>query len=719
VPTNEVENISIHKLLAVIRRHKLAIALPALLVAAGFTFYAYHLPERYEAQVLLAIDPQANPPNVQIPTVEEQLWNVREIVLGRPLLEKVIAEFKLYSSTPDIVEDVKSRIAIDVVSAKSFHVRFQGEDPELVARVANRLAELFVSQTTNAQTRTIAQASGLLNGELESLRAKLTSQNEQIQNYKERVGGALPERLDANLKAIDLLEGRIQTANTAIATGQAARAAAVKEMSELEKRGALDPAVSKEQSPGQRKLDELQLDLARARAKYTEKNPEVVSLAKQVKDLEKAQPQGERGRAEPSAVSLRYVQLSAELEGIDQRLQSEHQELNSLTSKLRTDRGQIASAPQHENEMALLMRDHATTQESYNALLAKQNVAADGVDRVNRGLIFTISDPARPPLAPYSPRRARITLMGLFAGLCLGGLIAFGAEQWNTSFLNAEDFAAFTSLPVLAEIPAISKRNGGRTKAGRIVTVKQPTSVAAELYFTLATRVRQRCQEKSRDERGEYKPATSVNATSRNIEQRTQPSSVVLAITSATGGEGKTLTSLNLSVALAKSFGGKVLLVDADLRRPMLHEYLELDGAGRKGFGDLLLDPQDDIHKYIFRYNGLWVMPTFRRVTNANGMLTSESARALLERIGREFAFVVLDSPPIVPMADGHVLADLADHVLLIARARRTPRELFKLAVESLDCSNVIGVALNDVDIKNSRYSSAYHYYQENYQARE
>jgi len=176
---------------------------------------------------------------------------------------------------------------------------------------------------------------------------------------------------------------------------------------------------------------------------------------------------------------------------------------------------------------------------------------------------------------------------------------------------------------------------------------------------------------------------------------------------------------LNLSIALAKNCRGKVLLVDADLRRPMLHEYLELDGAKRKGFGDLLSNPEDDIHKYILQYNGVSVMPTFERVVSPLGMLTSDSGRALLERMSREFEIVILDSPPIVPIADGHVLAGLADHVLLIARARSTPRELFKLAVESLDCSNVIGVALNDVDLKHSRYSSAYSYYQENYQVRE
>lgn len=709
MPTKEVHNISIHELLTVIWRHKLAIALPTLLLAVVFAAYAYYLPERYEARALLAIDPQANPPDVQIPTVEDQLWAVRETVLGRPVLEKVIAEFKLYPSTRDAVDDVKSRITIDVVTAKAFHIGFQGEDPVLVANVVNRLAQLFVNQTASAQTRTIAQADGLLQEELESLRGKLAGQSEQIQNYKERVGGALPERLATNLKAIEVLEDRIQATNIAIVTDQSERAAVLKEMSELEKRGALDPAGSKEQSTGQRKLEELKLELARARTKYTEKNPEVIRLVKQVKNLEQTQPKEERGQAEPSAVSLRYVQLSAELEGIDQHLLSQRQESFSVTSRLRTQRGQVASVPQHENEMALLMRDYATTQANYQVLLAKQNLSGipdGGSARGRSGLVFTIAEPARPPLTPYSPRRARIVLMGLFAGLGLGSLIAFGRNQMNTSFLNAEDFAAFTSLPVLAEVPSISKVNGG-SNAGRVVTVKQPTSVAAELYFTLAAKVRRCCQGKAH-ERSEGKP------------DRAQPSSaVVLAVTSATGGEGKTLTSLNLSVALAKSFSGKVLLVDADLRRPMLHEYLELDGANRKGFGDLLLNPEDDIHKYILQYNGVSVMPTFKRVANPLGMLASDSARALLDRMRREFAFVILDSPPIVPIADGHVLANLADHVLLIARARRTPRELFKLAVENFDCSNVIGVALNDVDLKHSRYSSAYRYYQENYQARE
>src|SRR6185503_6302001 len=153
--------------------------------------------------------------------------------------------------------------------------------------------------------------------------------------------------------------------------------------------------------------------------------------------------------------------------------------------------------------------------------------------------------------------------------------------------------------------------------------------------------------------------------------------------------------------------------------RPMLHDYLELDRSRKNGFGDLLQNPEDDIHKYIVDYHGLSVMPTFGRIDNPLGMLSSTSARALLERMTREFAFVVLDSPPIVPIADGHVLTNLADFVLLIARARRTPRELFKLAVDSLDCSTVIGVALNDVDLKHSPYSSAYSYYQENYQVRE
>jgi succinoglycan biosynthesis transport protein ExoP len=693
VPTKEVDNVSIQKLLGIVKHHKLAIALPTLLMAGVFAVYAYYLPARYEAKALLALDPNGMTANVQMPTIEEQLVTVREIVLGRPFLEKIVAEFELYPPTGDAVDAVKLRIPIDVVSAKAFHVGFQSEDPEVAARVANRLADLFVSQTASAQTRNVAQTTDLLQEGLQSLRGRLAAQLDRIQNYKEKVGGALPERLDRNLKVIEVLDDRLQSANTRIASDQATRAAVVKEMSELEKRGALEPAVSREKTADERKLDEARLELARLRAKYTEQHTEVKNLVKEVKDLEKNQAQGTPSRAEPSALSLRYLQLGAELEGIDQRLQSQRQEVTSLTSELLTNRVQVSTVPQHESQIAFLMRDYATTQASYQELLGRQNVAGivPGPGPVSSGLLFKVAEPARTPLTPYSPLRVRIILMGLFAGLGVGGVLAFVREQLNTSFLNAEEFAAFSSMPVLAEIPSISKVDGGNTNASRLVTVKQPSSVAAEMYFTLAEKVRKRCLGKT---------------------------PVILAITSSTGGEGKTLTSLNLSLALAKSYCGKVLLVDADLRRPMLHDYLELDRTSTKGFGDLLQNPEDDIHKYIIDYHGLSVMPTFGRIANPLGMLSSTSARAILERMSKDFAFVVLDSPPIAPIADGHVLTNLADHVLLIARARRTPRELFKLATESLDCSTVIGVALNDVDLKHSRYSTAYQYYQENYQAR-
>ncbi len=705
--SKEEGNISINMVLSVIKRRKLAIVLSALLVTAAFTIDAYQLPERYKASTLLTVTPQVNSLNGPMPTVEDQLWTVRETVLSRPLLEKVIAEFKLYPDLPpteSALEDIRSQIDIDVVNPMAFHIGFQGGDPVVVAGVSNRLAERFVSQTASAQSRSISQANGVLEEEVESqrgklasqieaLRARLTSQSQQIRDYKQRVGGALPERLAGNLKAIEVLEDRVQTANATIAADQATRSSTVKEMADLEKRGALDAPVVREQSASQRKIEELKLNLAEARSKYTEKNQVVTSLVKQIKELEQT-PEGQPLRAEPSAVSLRYVQLSASLAGIDQRLQSERQEVNALATRLKTEVGQIDTVPQHENELASLMRDYSTTQESYQVLLARQNVAGvtDGAGRINGGLRFTIAESARPPLTPYSPRRARIILLGLLAGLGLGALIAFGSEQMNTSFLNAEEFSAFSSLPVLAEVASISKRHGGRPNAGRVVTVTQPSSVASEQYFTLAAKVWRRCQE------GKYP--------------------VLLAVTSATGGEGKTLTSLNLSIALAKSFGGKVLLIDADLRRPMLHKYLGLDGTKRKGFGDLLLNPAEDFHRYILQYNGVSVLPSFRRAANPLRLLAADGTRALLERMGGEYSFVVLDSPPIVPIADGHFLSSLAGNVLLIARARRTPRELFRLAVESLDGAKVIGVVLNQVNLKHSRYASAYRYYQANYEVR-
>ena len=190
----------------------------------------------------------------------------------------------------------------------------------------------------------------------------------------------------------------------------------------------------------------------------------------------------------------------------------------------------------------------------------------------------------------------------------------------------------------------------------------------------------------------------------------------MLALTSASGGEGKTLTSVNLSLALAEACAGKVILVDADLRKPSVHEYLGIEPGN--GLSSLLQDPERDINTEIKKIKNLFVLPGGSDFANPVATLGSEGMRSLIDRLRQEFRFVVLDSPPILPIADSQVLAGYADGVALVLRARSTRRELFQSAVESFRAPNLLGVVLNDADLRNSRYARAYAYYKRNYYKR-
>ena len=187
----------------------------------------------------------------------------------------------------------------------------------------------------------------------------------------------------------------------------------------------------------------------------------------------------------------------------------------------------------------------------------------------------------------------------------------------------------------------------------------------------------------------------------------------VVVVTSSAGGEGKSVTALNLALALSGSLKGRVLLVDSDLRRPRVHECLGLNTT--KGFAELLAQSGGEIGPYISRVGSLDVIVGGAPPANPVGLLASSEARDLLARLRKEYALIVIDSPPIVPIADSHILAGMADGVVIVVRARQTRRELFRRATQSLGATNVLGVVLNDVEYGDTRYAYAFRNYQRHY----
>lgn len=736
MPQTDDKGVPFFAVFDALKRRKFFVIIPVILMTAGFAVYAYRLPASYRASALLAADPVVPQEYVKSPRptygyeysttvrTQEQLRTLREALFSDYVVEKLVREFKLAAlpsegKIPDSVHnDIEGRIKVELEGVNGFRIGFQGSDRAQVARITNRMAELFIERIESARKRRVHETSEFLDQELQKVRQKLGEQDDKIKQFKMRAVHSLPETTGSNIRLLEAAQISLAGKNEEIANDEAQKQAILAEIKGLESQGVVANRPIRERTPMDEKLDGLRLELKQAQARYTPSHPEVQRLAREVREAERmAASQADRPR-EPSPTNLRHLQLRAELQAINKRLEAYRTERNRLQQQVAVYSGRIAVTPQNESEITILMRDYQATRDQYNKLLETKNEAklAEQLEQSDKGYTYRLVEPARIPSAPHSPQRGRIILLGLASSLGLGLVLAFFAEQMDTSFGDIDDFQNFTNVPVLTVIPTIAEEpqarparreklapvrypqvaapDGSRPQSmdlrhlqkHHVVTLSDAASVAAEQYGILALKIRQHLGEAS---------------------------SKIIALTSAVGGEGKTTTAINLGLALAASTEKRVLLVECDLRKSRVHEYLGF--KPQKGFADILVNPDESPDRHIWKVKDLFVIPGGSAVGDPVGMLASQRTRNLLQQLRERFPIIILDCPPILPIADSHILAGLADGVIIVVRARRTRRELFQRAVEGFFVSNLVGVVLNDVDYLRSRYAYAYQYYEKHY----
>lgn len=211
-----------------------------------------------------------------------------------------------------------------------------------------------------------------------------------------------------------------------------------------------------------------------------------------------------------------------------------------------------------------------------------------------------------------------------------------------------------------------------------LVAFKNPTSIAAEQFRVLCAK---------------------LNRLLKNSGPR------VIAVTSSMKGEGKTLTSINLAISMAKDFDRKVLLVEADLKNPSIANLLGKKMNG--GFGHIL-DNKTSLEKagYSFFSEKLMILPAGSRLSNEMNLLSSERPKKFLDEMRERFDYIFVDLPPLLPLADAGMVTDLVDGVVMVIRAGQTPKNIVKRAMADLDQKKIIGIVLNDV-----KNSLGYYYY--------
>lgn len=357
---------------------------------------------------------------------------------------------------------------------------------------------------------------------------------------------------------------------------------------------------------------------------------------------------------------------------------------------------QLNRLPERSLKYAGLDRERQVNEKYY--ILMKTKYQESRITEASKMSNVRIVDPAIPPERPVKPKKKLNLMLGLFIGLGLGVGIAFIKEFLDHSVRTTEDLQKF-GLSVVSIIPTINVKsavekaqkvsNGVENQEGefslkaRLVSHYDPKSSVAESYRTLRTNI----QFMSPD-----KPMKSI------------------LVSSAGPGDGKSTTVANLAITFA-NLGKKTLLIDADLRKPILHKVFDVQRS--PGLVHVIVEELND--NDIIQKTGisdLYIVTSGDIPPNPSELLASQKLRDFLERMKDKFEIVLLDSPPIIAVTDASILSRVSDAIMLVVKAGSTDTRVLGRALELLSqvgC-NLIGATLNCVDISSGYGSYSYYY---------
>ena len=371
--------------------------------------------------------------------------------------------------------------------------------------------------------------------------------------------------------------------------------------------------------------------------------------------------------------------VSAALESLESRRAALEQRIADGRARLRT-------FPGKESRISQLQLEASILNDTYRYLLTEHESAR--LTEATIGPYINLLDPASPAFRVGTTLRQKIVL-GILVGLLLGLGGAFFLEYLDQTIKNAGDVERVTGVPVLGLIPhdpALSRSGNGRRAPGAVVTQLGTDGPAAEAFRALRTNV------------------TFVGA-----EKPLQ----FVAITSPGPGEGKSTTAVNLAVALAQG-GQRTLLIDGDLRRPFIHRAFGM--VQEPGLTDVLVGhatAREAVRPEVVP--GMDVLPGGSTPPNPSELLGSAAMSTLITDLRRDYHYIIIDTPPTLPVTDASVVASNADAAILVFRSGDTEEIAAQRALEQLNRVHVriAGAVLNGVSARQDRYYTYYAYRQE------
>jgi polysaccharide biosynthesis transport protein len=491
------------------------------------------------------------------------------------------------------------------------------------------------------------------------------------------------------------------------------------------------------------RLRELKQKLNELLGTYKDNYPDAVYLKEEIRRLESA-PHGDVSQptvAEPAAGKVGnnggiahrstdpYVrELMRERSEVKNEigfLKEKHAHVSRQINELEA---RIQRMPITEQGLAMLLRDYENMQKGYQSLLDKRTNARILENYENRqfGEQYRIIEPANYPEAQEPPTLLHFLLGGLAVGCLLGFGSATGMEMMKTGFRRPEEAEDYLGLPVIASIPSFSSAMSGigmMQSRALLAGPGMPIGAASDApsYLGLPKRGARFTYSKrgSLNSGGglppkfhliaKWGPASLMVeqyrvAATRLILMTAETKNVVTLVTSSVMGEGKTTTAVNLAYILAHDLGKSTLLIDCDFKRPMVHEYMELSAG--PGLGDVLHGSEilENCIRQCDRVP-LWVLSSGSPGVRPVGLSGIQYVKKILPELKTRYDHVILDGPPVMPLADVNILTGMTDMTAFVVRAGGTSQDIAKKALGSIgETAGAAAIILTQVEMEYAPY---------------
>jgi capsular exopolysaccharide synthesis family protein len=682
----------------------LILGMAALSLVAGTLFTLMQTP-KYEASVRLEILVPSAKVFDDMQVVSEgtdirAFLTAREKIRSRALAERVVYELNLSenasflfpepdfalsnlfdrafgSSSPRSLDDVKperrealaisrvqSNLAAELVNNTSLlQVTYRDQNAEMASRIANQAAQSFIDQRIDQTGDTSALARQFIQEQVLQVKERLQKSEEELVAYAKSAGLTID---DSNSS---LILNSIRAINEALSTAVRERLDKGRWVTQIDAgQGAFLPQVLESEG-----IQKLRNQVSELRSQYQQKlgtlrpaYPEMQQMSTQIAELERQIEQ-----------AIGVVTNSIRLEFEDAQVSEEQ-----LRQKLAELEAQQSDFQDRNIQYTILKREVDSNRSQYESLISKLNEVGVGSELRNQNA--EIVDPAVAPASPFSPRMP--VNMAISFALFMAGSAAFIyiRELMNNTFTAPEQAEKELRLPILGILPAIADNAMSDARA-------DPQSGLSEAYRSLRT-------------------ALQFTGTDGNPKS--------LLVTSSEPSEGKSTSALKLAEDFAV-LGSKVLVIDADLRKPNMHRLFNTSNT--MGLSNLLTStvPSSDLRELIksTQFENVKLLTSGTLPPNPADLLSSPKMAQLMRVFGERFDMVIIDAPPIIGLSDAPILSRLTEGTLLVVSSGQVGRKAAAAALKRLRSAgaNVLGVALTKFSVQKFDYNYAYGYVNASY----